>query len=43
MPSDVPAGVPSQLLERRPDLFQAEQTLVAANAREGQALADFFP
>jgi len=43
MPPDVPAGVPSQLLERRPDLIQAEQTLVAANAREGQALADFFP
>ena len=42
-PPEVPAGVPSQLLERRPDLIEAEQTLVAANAREGQALADYFP
>ena len=42
-PPEVPAGVPSLLLERRPDLIEAEQVLVAANARVGQALADYFP
>ena len=40
---DVPAGLPSQLLERRPDVQQAEQGLVAANADVGVALANFFP
>ena len=39
----VPAGVPSQLLERRPDLLQAEQTLIAANAQIGAAKALYFP
>src|SRR5262249_30099939 len=39
----VPAGLPSDLLERRPDLRQAEQELVAANARIGIAKAEFFP
>jgi outer membrane protein, multidrug efflux system len=39
----VPAGVPSQLLERRPDLLQAEQQLVAANAQIGAAKALYFP
>lgn len=39
----VPAGVPSQLLERRPDLQQAEQQLIAANAQIGAAKALYFP
>jgi outer membrane protein, multidrug efflux system len=39
----VPAGVPSALLERRPDLLQAEQQLVAANAQIGAAKALYFP
>jgi outer membrane protein, multidrug efflux system len=39
----VPAGLPSALLERRPDLREAEQQLVSANARIGIAKADFFP
>ncbi|MDM0114109.1 efflux transporter outer membrane subunit [Variovorax sp. J22R133] len=39
----VPADLPSELLERRPDLQQAEQLLVAANARIGAAKAAYFP
>lgn len=39
----VPAGLPSDLLERRPDLRQAEQNLVAANADIGAARALYFP
>ena len=40
---EIPAGLPSALLERRPDLRQAEQELIAANAEVGVAVADFFP
>lgn len=39
----VPPGLPSELLERRPDLMQAEQTLIAANAQIGAAKAQYFP
>src|SRR5258708_14372675 len=39
----VPAGLPSDLLLRRPDLVQAEQTLIAANARVAVARAAYFP
>jgi len=40
---EVPAGLPSSLLERRPDVRQAEQELIAANAQIGVAKADYFP
>ena len=39
----VPAGLPSTLLERRPDLRQAEQELISANAQIGAARAQYFP
>ena len=43
VPPEIPSGLPSDLLERRPDLRQAEQQLVSANANVGVAMANFFP
>jgi len=43
LPPEVPAGLPSDLLQRRPDLREAEQDLVAANASVGVTVANFFP
>ena len=42
-PADVPVGLPSDLLERRPDVRRAEELLVQANANIGVARAEYFP
>ena len=43
VPPDIPVGLPSNLLERRPDVLAAEQQVRAANAQVGVATANFFP
>ncbi len=40
---EVPAGLPSTLLQRRPDVLASEQLLIAANANVGASFANFFP
>ena len=42
-PEEIPPGLPSSLLERRPDIREAEQTLIASNAQIGAAKALYFP
>jgi outer membrane protein, multidrug efflux system len=42
-PPEIPVGLPAGLVTRRPDVRAAEQRLIAANARVGQAIADFYP
>jgi outer membrane protein, multidrug efflux system len=43
LPPEIPSGLPATLLDRRPDIRQAEEVLVAANARIGAAKALYFP
>ena len=43
VPPEIPSGLPSALLERRPDVLEAEQLMRSANAQVGVATANFFP
>ena len=43
LPPEIPAGLPSTLLQRRPDIREAEQQLISANALAGVATANVFP
>jgi multidrug efflux system outer membrane protein len=43
LPPEIPAGLPSALLERRPDVRETEQLLRSANAQVGESVAEFFP
>jgi multidrug efflux system outer membrane protein len=43
VPPETPAGLPSELLQRRPDILQAEQQIASANALVGVSVANFFP
>jgi len=43
LPPEIPAGLPSALLQRRPDVAASEQTLIAANANIGASFANFLP
>ena len=43
VPPEIPVGLPSTLLERRPDILEAEQLLISSNARIGEAKALLFP
>ncbi|MCX6927683.1 MAG: efflux transporter outer membrane subunit [Verrucomicrobia bacterium] len=43
LPPKIPAGLPSELLRRRPDVLASEQSLIAANANVGVSVANFFP
>ena len=43
LPESLPVGLPSTLLERRPDVREAEQRLIASNAAVGMAFTNLFP
>ena len=43
VPPAIPAGLPAELLRHRPDVAEAEQNLIAANAQVGAAIAQFYP
>lgn len=43
LPPEIPTGLPSDLLQQRPDILQAEEQLIATNSRVAEAKANFFP